>query len=148
MSASLSDRERQDIRLALERDFPALGARFDRAELEVVPQRWFARIRIVAVNSTLQYPAIGGHVALLPHAVRVLSGHFENIASLLAVERPTLRTEPEARAYALRLDDWARDGDWPQMVVGSFDELPFRDEATTAQIAALQARLGSHIRPL
>ena len=148
MSPSLSQRERDDIRLALERDFPVLGARFETAELEVVPQRWFSRVRVVAVNSALPFPGVGGHVALLPSGVRVLSGHFENIAALLAVERPSLRTELEARAYALRMDDWARDGDWPQMMVESFADLPFRDEATTAQIASLEARLASRIHPL
>ena len=117
-----------------------------------IQQPYFRRHRIVEVGSPVPLPAMRVHgVQSSDGTFMILTGHLDHLREVARAEPPEAITDPEsARGYANAVDFWTTENDLGDLLVSSFDEIPWRKNLTESdqrRIAALQSSLGAQIEP-
>lgn len=139
------------LRAEVERDAPRFADRLNRfAEIEQVDLPWFRRYRILDVQSNVPFPAQRIYVAMGSRTF-VLSGHADHLREVAAEDPPTgLEDEMQAKNYAVECNGLAEAYPVGELVIESFDEIPFYKELGDSEqrvIDELRSRFATRIRP-
>jgi hypothetical protein len=142
-----------ELRREVEAHRPSFAHRLERPVLvEDVENPWFRKHRLLFVQSPSPMPALGIVVAVTPAGrVRVLAGQPAALNEIAVAEGIELTDDEDALAYANLVTSWTRSADFPEMPVGSFDEIPFRRhliEAERVDVERLRGEVGARVAPM
>src|SRR5262249_46160938 len=132
---SISKEQLAELRLEVAAGRPRFVARAaGPLTFELIENPWFTRYRVLHVQSAMRIPAMDVMAFITPCGnVRLLSGQPATFNRVARAERIAFGGEEDARAYALIVMSWMRAADFPELLVESFEEIPFRDSLSAEE---------------
>ncbi len=147
---SLSTAHRARLREACARDLPSFADRVNDATITDVGAPFFARVRILRLDSALPFPALVAYAALTPtHGPIVLTGRPEGLRAMCEDEPPPSSDPDLATVLANLAGAWTGASVMLEVRVSGVDEIPFRRVGPHDAAWEREVRLahGSRITP-
>jgi len=152
----LTPDERQAVFSILDREAPTLRPLAEQMMgTQVLHQSYFRRHRVLRLQLISVMPPKVLHLCSpigRPGELMLLSVHIERIEAIINAEPPFRITDNEtASRYAEHIDEWTRDSPYGELVLSSFDDIPFYpevDPVDDALIKTLQDTVSDKIVPL
>src|SRR5579871_529340 len=118
----------------------------------LLEQPFFKRHKLLVAQSPMAFPAQQVHAVVSPFGeVHVLTGHLEHLQRAAENERPIgLDGDELARAYANVVDFWTTESELGELLVESFDDIPFFPHPTPverARIDVARAKASARVQP-
>ena len=151
LAGVLSSEDCEALRREVAHELPELSGFLEKSLVHKIEQPFFRQVEVI--EATTQELRICAALAGEPRRAWLLSGRPENLNAIAELERPAeLNNQKIATAYALNCSDWTLPpSPFGELLVTSFDEMPFRSPLTQEERAAvdeLRARIGDRIQPV
>jgi hypothetical protein len=140
------------LRATIEQQAPRFAPRLTGPLLAFeICQPFFARHRVLQVQSPSPFPATAIHCVWDGAAMAVLTGRLDHLVAVAEADPPSGLTDAgTARVYGNLVDAWTS-GNWlGDLQVGSFAEIPWKSPLTDEErdrVEDLRARFETDIQP-
>lgn len=135
---------------AFRHDLPRFGDRATTAKVTDAGAQYFARVRILRVESAAPFPAQAAYAAWLPSGPLVLSGHPSAFDAVNAEERSALAHDPDLCVSLAGIAGlWSGASLMLEVRLNGIDDVPFRraNEPDRDAEADLRRRFGAQVVP-